>query len=89
MLRSFGYDVVSTGNADRNDHESTVVIQHSGDENLVRAFADLIRCRNIIRSEIFAYDGQEGNIHIQGVEHRADITLIIGRNFDGRFVTGN
>ncbi|MDR2543229.1 MAG: LCP family protein [Treponema sp.] len=88
MLRSFGYDVISTGNADRNNHENTVVIHRSGDENLVRDFAELIRCRNI-RSEIFAHDGQEESALIQSVEHRADITLLIGRNFDGRFVVGN
>ncbi|MCL2412283.1 MAG: LCP family protein [Treponema sp.] len=87
MLRSFGYDVISIGNADRNTHESTVVIHRSGDETLVRDFADLIRARNI-RSEIFAHDGEEG-IYIQSVENRADITLILGRNFDGRFVVGN
>jgi len=88
MLRSFRYEVVSTGNADRNNYDSTIIIHRSGDETLMREFADLIRCRNI-RSEVFSYDGQDEITFMQNVEHKTDITLIIGRNFDGRYVTGN
>ena len=88
ILRSFGYDVITIGNADRNDYESTVVIHRSGDESFVREFADIIRCRNI-RSEVFANDGMEGDFDMQDVEYKADITLLIGRNFNGRYVTGN
>jgi len=88
ILRSFGYDVISIGNADRNDYESTVIIHRSGDENLVREFADIIRCRNI-RDEVFANDGMDDDFNIQDIEYKADITLLIGRNFNGRYVTGN
>jgi len=85
MLRSFGYDVISIGNADRNNYESTVVIHRSGDDNLVKTFADVIRCTNM-QSEILPLDGDPG---IQNAEFKADITLLIGRNFNGRYVTGN
>jgi hypothetical protein len=87
MLRSFGYDVISIANADRNNYDSTVIIHRSGDENLVRGFAEVIRCRNI-RSEVIANDGQDGTNNLN-VEYKADITLLIGRNFNGRYVTGN
>ena len=86
MLRSFGYDVIAIGNADRNNYEDTVVIHRSGDERLVRAFAEIIRCTNM-RSEMAAHDRSEADN--QNVEYRADITLLLGRNFNGRYVTGN
>ena len=87
MLRSFGYDVISIGNADRSNYESTLIIHRSGDESMVRAFADVIRCDNI-RNELDSRDEEdEQNIH--NFEYKADFTLIIGRNFNGRYVTGN
>ncbi|MDR1836866.1 MAG: LCP family protein [Treponema sp.] len=86
MLRSFGYDVISIGNADRDDYENTVIIHRSGDETLVKAFGDIIRCDNI-RRDLISYDNWENNPGSQ--EYNADITLVVGRNFDGRYVTGN
>jgi len=88
MLRSFGYDVISIANADRNSYESTVVIHRSGDDGLVKDFADVIRCKNI-RSEITAADIREDDLTNTDIEYKADITLLIGRDFNGRFVTGN
>ena len=88
LLRSFGYDVISISNADRNNYESTVVIHHSGDEDMVKTFADVIRCTNI-RRELVQIDNPEDDVIIQDVEYKADITLLIGRNFNGRFVVGN
>jgi len=88
ILSGFGYDVINIGNGDRNDYESTVVIHRSGDELLVRDFADLIRCRNI-RNEVIAFDGQEEEFDIGNIEYKADVTLLIGRNFNGRYVIGN
>jgi anionic cell wall polymer biosynthesis LytR-Cps2A-Psr (LCP) family protein len=86
ILRSFGYDVISIGNADRNNYDSTVIIHRSGNDNLVREFADVIRCNNI-RREIIPGDEEEDAL--SDFEYRADVTLLIGRNFDGRYVTGN
>ena len=88
MLRGFGYDVISIGNADRTNYESTLIIQRSGDENMVKAFADVIHCDNI-RREFDSQDNQEDIQNIHNFEYKADFTLIIGRNFNGRYVTGN
>ena len=88
ILRGFGYDIISIGNADRNNYDSTVVIHRSGDESMVKDFADIIRCRNI-RNEVVAFDGLEDEINSSNFEYKADITLVIGRNFNGRYVTGN
>jgi len=87
MLRSFGYDVISIGNADRNNYENTVVIHRSGDDGMVRTFADVIRCNNIRRETIL--DDEDNDPINQRIEYKADITLLIGRNFSGRYVTGN
>ena len=87
MLRSFGYDVISIGNADRNNYENTEIIRRSADEITVRDFADLIRCINIRREDVSQDELDEAGI--QNVEYKADITLIIGRNFNGRYVNGN
>jgi anionic cell wall polymer biosynthesis LytR-Cps2A-Psr (LCP) family protein len=83
MLRSFGYDVISIGNADRNNYENTLIIHRSGDENMVRDFAGVIRCSNI-QQDFALYE--EDNL---SREYKADLTLLIGRNFNGRFVAEN
>jgi len=84
MLRSFGYDVISIGNADRNDYESTEIVHRSADEIMVKDFADLIRCGNI-KSELSSLQEFSAD-DIQDFEYKADLTLIIGRNFNGRYV---
>ena len=81
ILRSSGYDVVSVGNADRNDYQNTVIIHRAGDEALVKDFADLVRSNNI-RREFELADMDE--IDLQNYEMKAQITLIIGRDFDAR-----
>jgi anionic cell wall polymer biosynthesis LytR-Cps2A-Psr (LCP) family protein len=88
MLQNFGYDVISISNADRNDYDSTLIIHRSGDDSTLKDFADLIRCTNI-RRELPSGDEQENVQNIQNLEYKADFTLLIGRNFDGRYVTGN
>lgn len=91
LLQGFGYDVISIGNADRNDYEITEIIDRSGYEDVVRTFADIIRCQNI-RFEALSPEGMPENaemeINIQNLEYRSDFTLIIGRDFNGRYVTG-
>jgi len=85
MLRSFGYDIISIANADRSNYERTVIIQRTDDDSMVKSFADVIRCDNI-RKEIMPKESEAAG---QSVEYKADITLLIGRNFNGRYVTGN
>jgi hypothetical protein len=87
MLNSFGYDIISTGNADRSDYERTIIINRLSDENIVKTFAEIIRC-NDIRQEAMI-DSGENEINFFSMDYKADFTLIIGRNFDGRYVTGD
>ena len=85
LLKNLGYDVISIGNADSSNYESTEIVQRSGDESMLRDFAELIRCKNF-RREIQEPEDEQ---NIQNFEYKADLTLILGRDFDGRYVTGN
>jgi anionic cell wall polymer biosynthesis LytR-Cps2A-Psr (LCP) family protein len=90
LLRSFGYDVISIGNADRSDYEKTEIIDRSGLEEVVKALGEVIRCENI-RSETIISDissTPEIELNLQNFEYRSDFTLIIGRDFNGRYVSG-
>lgn len=86
ILRGFGYDIISIGNADRNNYENTVIIHRAGDDALVQDLGEFIRCTNI-RREYELADFDEADL--QNYELKAQVTLIIGRDFDGRYVTGN
>jgi len=86
LFQSFGYDIIAIGNADRNDYETTIIIDRSGSEEVVRAFGEVIRCDNIrYDTPNYAQEGME--FFIQNYEYQPDITLIIGSDFNGRFVT--
>jgi hypothetical protein len=86
ILRGFGYDVISIGNYPPTEH--TRVIDRSGVEGMAKSFAGIIRC-NIISQENSGRESTEGNPAMQSVEYRSDFTLIIGRDFNGRYVIGN
>jgi len=88
LLRGFGYDIISTANADRNNYEKTVIYDRSGYEEAAYIFAGIIQCKNL-QSEKPLSENPEGELSIQSVEYRADFTLIIGRDFNGRYVIGN
>jgi len=88
MLRSFGYDVIAISNADRNDYDKTVIVQRTRDESMAKAFADVIRCSNI-RRELEPQNDEVDEGLIQNIEYKSDFTLIIGRDFNGRYVAGN
>ncbi|MDR1107918.1 MAG: LCP family protein [Spirochaetaceae bacterium] len=87
IIRGFGYDVISIGNADRTDYEKTGIIDRSGYEDMVKTFAEVIRCEDI-RYELPESDSLnlEAEINLQNLEYKADFTLILGRDFNGRYV---
>ena len=85
LLRGFGYDIISIGNADRNDYEKTLVIDRSGYEQMVRTFGEVIHCKNF-RYDSPVPDETEINLSIQNFEYRSDFTVIIGKDFNGRYV---
>ncbi|MDR2743338.1 MAG: LCP family protein [Treponema sp.] len=89
LLRGFGYDVISIGNASRSDYEATEIIDRSDSSGVARIFADIIHCTNL-RSEAVAPEELdiELNMGLQNLDYRSDFTLIIGRDFNGRYVIG-
>jgi hypothetical protein len=92
LLRGFGYDVIAIGNAEREDYEKTEIIDRSGYEDMVKIFSDIIHCTTI-KSEIPVQSNLDGeltmqNLELQNLEYRSDFTLIIGRDFNGRYVIG-
>lgn len=87
LLRGFGYDVIAIGNAGHANYERTLVIDRSGNTGMAETFAGIIRCENV-RHENPLQD-TEGGLDMQNFEYRSDFMLIIGRDFNGRYVTGN
>ena len=86
LFRSFGYDVITIGNADNNNYDKTLIIDRSGYGEMVGIFAELIRCRNI-RFDSPSQENPEIDFNIQNYEYRSDFTIIIGKDFNGRYVT--
>lgn len=83
LIRGFGYDVINIGNADRNDYERTQIIDRFNHPEEADTFAEIIRCEIIIREksgEDYALQGT-----LQSFEYKADFTLILGRDYHGRF----
>jgi anionic cell wall polymer biosynthesis LytR-Cps2A-Psr (LCP) family protein len=87
LLRGFGYDVISIGTMDDNNYEVSEIIDRSLVMDAAKAFGEIIRCRNI-RSEIPLEENPDSDPEFRNFEYRSDFTLIIGRDFDGRYVTG-
>jgi anionic cell wall polymer biosynthesis LytR-Cps2A-Psr (LCP) family protein len=87
LLQGFGYDVISIGNADNSGYENTVVIDHFGYEDKVQDFASIIRCDNIL-FEAVSLENPELDMNLRNYDYQSDFTLIIGRDFDGRYVSG-
>ena len=82
LLQSAGYKVLEAANADRSDYEHTVIINHNANSQAVQVLADFIRCKNIRSQEYDPEDYENTNAA------RADFTIILGKDFDGRRVVG-
>jgi anionic cell wall polymer biosynthesis LytR-Cps2A-Psr (LCP) family protein len=88
LLRSFGYDVITVSNAQSEDYVKTEVIDRSGQPDMAKAFADVIRCKNI-RVEAEGAGPLGLGAPEENFEIKADFTLTLGRDFNGRYTTGN
>ncbi len=80
LFQNASYDVLSAVNADRNDYEKTVIIDHIGNSEIAKMVGDFIHCTNIQEEEINTEEE---------VENRAanvDFTVVLGRDFNGRYV---
>ena len=81
FLQGAGYKVFEASNADNDNYEHTVIINHIGNEEACKALADFITCKNIVDEEVKA-NADDNSVAT------ADFTIILGRDFDGRYVRG-
>jgi anionic cell wall polymer biosynthesis LytR-Cps2A-Psr (LCP) family protein len=73
IFQSFGYDVVSVDNADREDYDKTQVIDRFSNPDAEKNIASVIRCSSVSQQSV-----------AQG-EAVADFTIILGKDFNGRY----
>jgi hypothetical protein len=74
IFQSFGYDVISIGNAETDDHQATVIYDRNANAEAARNLANVIQCRSI-STDPAPKSASE-----------ADFTLILGSDFNGRYV---
>jgi LCP family protein required for cell wall assembly len=71
IYKKYGYEIVREDNATEKNIQKTVVIDRRGNRNIAQEIAAVIKCKNIETR----------------VEERTpvDVTVIIGKDFDGQF----
>jgi hypothetical protein len=80
LLQSIGYDVLNTVNAPSSDVEKTIIINHIGNDEAAKNLGDFIRCTNIIVPAVQPEDENRFE------SSQVDFTVILGKDFDGRYV---
>ena len=88
FFTNLGFDVVAVRNAERNNHERTVVISRSRNPLAANQVANTIRCTNIELSPERHPAGVpvEDITPFSSAANQVDVTIILGRDFDGRHV---
>jgi anionic cell wall polymer biosynthesis LytR-Cps2A-Psr (LCP) family protein len=74
IFQSFGYDVVSVGNADKADYAATLVLDHFSNAEASRNIAEVIRCERV-----------DAQATAPGAQEVADFTIVLGKDFNGRY----
>ncbi|MDA8410838.1 MAG: LCP family protein [Treponema sp.] len=77
ILGSFGYDVTSVANADRQDYAVTKIISRSTNPEVAKSLGGVLQCTNIGPD-----DGSFGSSD-------AEFTIVLGADFNGRYVVGH
>jgi hypothetical protein len=86
LFQAVGYSVYRTTNASSQDVDKTVIIDHIGNPDIAKNLGSFIRCTNIQEEEVKkTTPGSEGDLQEQAM---VDFTIILGRDFDGRYVRG-
>ena len=80
LFQNASYDVLSAVNADRNDYERTVIIDHIGNKEIASMVGNFIHCTNIQEEEVdLSHSESDTSADV-------DFTIILGKDFDGRYV---
>ena len=74
LLQTFDLEVMPPNNADNDQYQYTVVLDRKGKLDDAKKVADIIRCTRVYSKP----DPQ--------MDQAVDVTVILGRDFDGRFV---
>ena len=85
LLKSAGYDVLNTLNAEQSDIEKTQIINHIGNADIAKNLGDFIHCTNIVDEEIKA-ESEDDYQNSYETSTNVDFTIILGKDFDGRYV---
>jgi hypothetical protein len=81
LLQVVGYQIHATSNADTQDYDRTIIIDHIGNQEMAKRLGDFIRCTNIIEEDVKPLSEGE-----RTDESLVDFTVILGKDFDGRYV---
>ncbi len=74
IFKTYGYDIASVKNADSSSYDNTVILDKKGDPAAVQRVANLIKCQKI-HTDVD-----------QNRDETVDIIIILGKDFDGRYV---
>ncbi len=80
LFQNASYDVLSPVNASRNDYEETIIIDHIGNKEVAKIVGEFIRCTNIREAT------PEEDAESSSLDAGVDFTIILGKDFDGRYV---
>lgn len=80
LYQSFGYDVIRVSNAPTFDYDKTVIIDRIGNNDVAEIIGQVIRCTNIQTANL------NQDIADLATDSIVDYTIILGRDFNGRFV---
>ena len=80
LFQNASYDVLSPVNAPRNDYLETVIIDHIGNMEVAKIVGEFIRCTNIREAT------PEEEAESSSLDAGVDFTIILGKDFDGRYV---
>ena len=80
LFQNASYDVLSPVNAPRNDYEETVIIDHLGNMEVAKTVGEFIHCSNIREAT------PEEEAESSSLDASIDFTIILGKDFDGRYV---
>ena len=80
LFQNASYDVLSPVNAPRNDYDETVIIDHIGNMDVAKIVGEFIRCTNIREAT------PEEEAESSSLDAGVDFTIILGKDFDGRYV---
>ena len=80
LFQNASYSVLNVVNADSSDYEKTVIIDHIGNKEVAGVVGEFIHCNNIVEEAVASGVGDDN------VLADVDFTIILGKDFDGRYV---